>query len=290
MPELPRLNGVIRALEQGANSGVAFTTFAQADVEGTLAYATSKYDGIVFEMEHNPWDVRALRDCLQYLLNRRLIATSASLAPAVTPIVRIPPNGGEMNQAYAKQALDLGCYGVVWPHISTAEQAYNAVAACRYPRLKTAARYEPAGIRGDGPTGAVRYWGVTQPEYYGRADVWPLDPQGEILVILMIEDTVGIANLEDMLKRVPGIGVLLIGEGDLSQELGFPRQYEHPEVLRHMAEVLRVAKAYNVPVGHPHVDAKNVERILKEGYRFLMPAPTRSYAGLDKGRELTGRK
>jgi len=287
MTEFPRLNSVIGALEEGRP---AFTAFAQADTDTALAMSTSKFDGVVFEMEHNPWDARSLRDCLQYMLNRRQIAERGTVASGVTPMVRIPPNGSEMSNWHAKQALDLGCYGVVWPHISTAEQAYNAVAACRYPRLKTAPRYEPAGIRGDGPTGAVRYWGVTQPDYYSRADVWPLDPQGEILVILMIEDTVGIANLEDMLKRVPGIGVLLIGEGDLSQELGFPRQYEHPEVLRHMAEVLRVAKARNVPVGHPHVDAKNVERILKEGYRFLMTAPTRSYAGLDKGRELTGRK
>ena len=30
-----------------------------------------------------------------------------------------------------------------------------------------------------------------------------------------------------MLKNVPGIGAILIGEGDLAQELGYPRQYEH---------------------------------------------------------------
>ena len=120
---------------------------------------------------------------------------------------------------------------MVWPHISTVDQAHNAVASCRYPRLKSAPLYEPAGVRGDGPTAAVRYWGLTQQEYYTRADVWPLNPKGEILVILMIEDTVGITNLPDILKKVPGIGVVLIGEGDLSQELGFPRQYEHPTVL-----------------------------------------------------------
>ena len=91
-------------------------------------------------------------------------------------MVRIPPNGGEYNQWLAKQALDLGVYGVLWPHISTVDQARNAVAACRYPRLPTAPLYEPAGIRGDGPTTAVRYWGLTQQEYYGKADVWPLAP------------------------------------------------------------------------------------------------------------------
>ena len=46
-------------------------------------------------------------------------------------------------------------------------------------------------MRGDGPTAAVRYWGVSQQEYYDRADVWPLNPKGEIFVILMMEDTRG---------------------------------------------------------------------------------------------------
>ncbi|MBM3486876.1 MAG: aldolase, partial [Alphaproteobacteria bacterium] len=196
MTDIPRLNGVIRALETG---GPTFTAFAPADIDATLAMSTSNYDGIVFEMEHQPWDIRALRDCFQYLLNRRQIATAGSLAPAVTPMVRIPPNGEEKNQWFAKQALDIGAYGIVWPHISTVDQARNAVAACRYPRLPSAARHEPAGVRGDGPTAAARYWGLTQQEYYARTDVWPLDPKGEILVILMIEDTQAIRNLDQML-------------------------------------------------------------------------------------------
>jgi 4-hydroxy-2-oxoheptanedioate aldolase len=287
MSEVPRLNGVIGVLEQGKST---FVTFAAAEIDAAVALSTSKYDGVVYEMEHNPWDGRALRDCLQYMLNRRQIAQRGSVAPAVTPMVRIPPNGGEHNQWLAKQALDLGVYGIVWPHISTVDQARNAVAACRYPRLKSAPLYEPAGTRGDGPTQAVRYWGLTQQEYYDRADVWPLNPKGEILVILMIEDTEGIANLDAMLRTVPGIGAILIGEGDLSQELGFPRQYEHPVVMQHKLEIVRICKQHGVAVGHPHVDSNNVEAILNEGYRFLMPAPVRSYAALDKGRKLANRE
>jgi len=281
-----RLNGIIRALEQGKP---AFTCFTQPDIESVLALSTSNYDGIVFELEHNPWDVRALRDGLQYMLNRAQIAKSGSVAPAVTPMVRIPANGGEMNQTYAKQALDLGVYGIVWPHISNEEQAYNAVAACRYPRLPSAPRYEPQGIRGDGPAAAARYWGLSQQEYYKKADVWPLDPEGEILCVLMIEDTQGIKNLDSILRNVPGIGAILIGEGDLGQELGIPRQYDHPLLLEHMAQVVETCKAHNVHVGHPHVDANNVERLLNEGYTFLMAAPVRTYTALEKGRQLAGR-
>jgi 2-keto-3-deoxy-L-rhamnonate aldolase RhmA len=73
-------------------------------------------------------------------------------------------------------------------------------------------------------------------EYYAKADVWPLAPQGEILVGLMIESTQAIENLDDILANVPGIGFVLIGEGDLSQELGLARQYEHPEVLAAMRQ------------------------------------------------------
>ena len=286
MAELPRLNAVIGALEQGKPT---FVTFTGAGIDNAVALSQTKYDGIVFEMEHNPWDAAILRDSLQYMLNRGQILKTGSPAPGVTPMVRIPPNGSEKNQFLAKQALDLGCYGIVWPHVSTVDEAYNAVASCRYPRLKTAERYEPAGARGDGPTQAVRYWGIGQQDYYKKADVWPLDPHGEILVILMIEDTAGIENLEAMLTKVPGIGVILIGEGDLSQELGYPRQYEHPKVVEAMARIVATCKKHNVAVGHPHVDASNVERLLGEGYRFLMPAPVRSYAALDKGRQLAGR-
>jgi 4-hydroxy-2-oxoheptanedioate aldolase len=286
MATLPRLNGVIRALEVGQH---AFTLFTPCDVESAIALQTSKYDGVVFEGEHNGWDIRALRDGLQYLLNRAQIAKSGSVAPALTPSARIPANGIEKNQFLAKQALDLGCYGIIWPHISTVEEAYNAVAACRYPRMKNKPLYEPAGIRGDGPTQAVRYWGISQQEYYERADVWPLAPQGEIFVIIQIEDLAGIANLGDMLKNVPGIGAVLIGEGDLSQELGYPRQYEHKAVLDAMAQIVDTCKKHNVIVGHPHVEASNAERVIKEGYRYLMCGAPRSFATLEKARGLAGR-
>jgi 4-hydroxy-2-oxoheptanedioate aldolase len=280
-----RLNGIIKALESGKP---AFTTFAQP--EDAVSLATSNYDGLVYELEHNPWDIKGLRDGLQYLLNRAQIAKSGSIAPAVTPMVRVPANGIEMNQSYAKQALDLGVYGVVWPHISDADQAYNAVAACRYPRMKDQPIFEPAGIRGDGPTTAARYWGLGQQEYYKKADVWPLSPEGEIFCILMIEDQMGVENLDDILTRVPGISAILIGEGDMSQELGVPRQYDHPLLRESMAKVVATCKKHNVVVGHPHVDSDNVERILDEGYRFLMAGAGRTYGALNKGLELSGRK
>jgi 4-hydroxy-2-oxoheptanedioate aldolase len=281
-----RLNNVIALLEQGRTP---ITAFSPPTIESAIEFATTKYDGVVFESEHNPYDIKALRDCLQYMLNRKQIVERGSVSPAVTPIIRIPPNGGEMNQWLAKQVLDIGAYGVVWPHISTVEQAYNAVSSCRYPRAKGSPAYEPEGMRGDQPVHAARYWGITPQEYYKKADVWPLAPDGELLVIIMCEDVVAIDNLPRMLKEVKGIGVVLIGEGDLSQNLGHPRQYDHPALVEAMTAIRRICDEHGVVCGHPHVETANAQRVIDEGYKFLMAAPTRSFAGLDACRKITGR-
>lgn len=280
-----RLNSIIRAFEAGQP---AYMAFAKLDKQTAIEMSDSPYDGIVYEMEHNPYDVSALGDALQYMLNRKQIAESGSVAPRVTPIARIPANGIEMNQTFAKQVLDRGCYGVIWPHVATVEQAYNAVASCRYARPKGAALYEPKGVRGDGPANAARYWGLTMAEYYEKADVWPLAPQGEIVVGLMCESTQAIENLDDILANVPGIGFILIGEGDLSQELGFPRQYEHPEVQDAMRRIVETCRKHDVIVGNPHVTANNHRRLLDEGYRVLLSAPKRSYGVVGQARELAG--
>ncbi|CAG0945621.1 4-hydroxy-2-oxoheptanedioate aldolase [Anaerolineae bacterium] len=286
MSDLPRLNGVIKTFLEGKP---AFVSFAQPEISAAIALSELAYDGVVFEMEHNPYDIKTLQDCLQNMLNRRQILQSNTVAPKVTPMVRIPPNGGEQNQWLAKQVLDVGVYGVVWPHVSTVEDARNAVSACRYPRPKDAPRYDPPGLRGDQPSNAARYWGISESQYRTRADVWPLAPDGEVLVILMIEEKRAIENLPKMLEQVPGIGVILIGEGDLSVDLGYPRQYDHPTVTSAVADILSVCKNYAVPCGHPHVNTKNVEGVLQQGFRWLMAGRETTTKALEMGRQASGR-
>jgi 4-hydroxy-2-oxoheptanedioate aldolase len=56
-----------------------------------------------------------------------------------------------------------------------------------------------------------------------------------------------------------------------------------------MARVVETCKKHNVAVGHPHVESGNVERIVKEGYRFLMMAPVPSYGHFTAAQKATGR-
>ena len=227
-------------------------------------------------MEHNPYDIRTLRDCMQYMLDRAQILKSGSLAPAVAPMVRIPPNGGELNQFIAKQVLDIGVYGIVWPHVSTVEEARNAVQACRYPRPREANYYEPAGMRGDAPRDRRALLGDRPADLLQARRHLAANPEGEVLVVIMCEEKRAIRNLPQMLKEVPGIGVVLIGEGDLSQDMGYPRQYDHPEVAAAIDDILAICKDAGVPCGHPHVDANNVEKLVEKGFRWLMPAAGRN--------------
>lgn len=285
---LPRLNRLIAALERGRT---AFGIFSPVgDIHSAVQLSTSRYDGVILEGEHVGWDVRGLRDCLQYLLDPARIAAAGSPAAGVTPIARIPANGVERNQFLVKQALDAGTYGIVFPHIATVEDAYAAVAACRYSRPKDRPLYEPAGRRGDGPFQAARYWGVDMAEYYRRADVWPLAKDGELLVVIQIESVAGAANLRDIVREVPGIGIVLIGEGDLAQDVGYPRQGEHPAVVEVIDSIAAVCHEAGVVVGHPKAEAGNLRRLIDGGFRYLMCAAPRSFEMLDAARTAAGRR
>lgn len=276
-----RLNGIIAALEAGEKPTMAF---ARADREEATQFGLSALTGVLFEMEHTPYSASELKDALAHLMNRKRIVESGSLRPPVTPFVRIPANGAEMNTWMAKQVLDQGVYGVVFPHIATAAQAENAVSACRYARAEGTGT-GPKGLRGDAPNAAARYWGLTVPEYYACADVWPLAPEGEIMVVLMIESVEAMQNLDEIL-RVPGVGAIMIGEGDLSQQLGHPRQYDHPAVVAAKAEILAKAKAAGVKIAHPHVGVANAAEVIEQGFDILFCTPSRSYATLNKVKEL----
>ena len=136
MAEIPRLNGIIKALEAGKH---AIACFQPAEIGTAVEMATSKYDAVVWEMEHLYWDGKQLRDTLQYSLNRWQIVAGGSLAPQVTPLVRIPVNGVEKNQWFAKQALDMGfSYCASGPMVRSSYLADEALGSVRLKRQVSA--------------------------------------------------------------------------------------------------------------------------------------------------------
>ena len=69
------------------------------------------------------------------------------------------------------------------------------------------------GTRGVGSeSSASAIWGVNRDEYIQKADPYPLNPDGELLLGIKIENVRGASNIEQILK-VPGIGFAEMGPG-----------------------------------------------------------------------------
>ena len=244
-----RLNPAIAALEQGRP-------------------ALSGEEWRFFDMEHGAFQMDRLTGFLEQLSNDR----DASGRLRMAPLVRIPTEGDEDFKWAVKQVLDQGVFGVLIPHVDTGEEAANIVKAMRYPRRKESTLQEPRGVRGWGPGRAIQYWGVTQDEYYDKADVWPLNPNGELLAIAMIESGEAVGNIEAIL-RAPGLSAILVVPGDLSIDLGLgPRGNEpFPEVEEAFQKVGAACRAQTAVVCGLADARSNLQQRLDEGWRFILP-------------------
>ena len=182
------------------------------------------YDFILYDLEHDPLDVVGLSLFLRALLDPAQIAKEG-VSVTKPVIVRIPPNGREIhqNQWMIKQILDTGVAGLMFPHIETAEQAINAIKAVRYPQPAGAPHVEPEGLRGASNAIAARYWGMASREYERRSDVWGLQPGADMLVILIIENKLGVQNVRDIARTLKTHSIKVIlwaGGGDMSLSYG----------------------------------------------------------------------
>jgi 4-hydroxy-2-oxoheptanedioate aldolase len=285
MAEKMRYNKIIDLLERG-KPVFSTSTVPNGNLDDLTYIADADYDAVVIEMEHEGFSFSTLRTSLQVLLNRKRIAEKGNLQPDVVPLVRIPPNGRERNQWVIKQALDTGVYGLVLPHLSTVEDAQAAVAAARYPQVLGAQDFEPAGERGWGNRIASRYWGLTPQEYYDAAGLWPLDPDGNILLIGIVEEAEGVKNIRDIVREARGIGAIWAGSGDMSVSMGLRGEASHPAVQENVLRVLAACKEFDVPCATV-ATADDVAMRLEQGFRIIMTAPVRSTPGLAEGRRVT---
>ena len=258
-----RLNKLIELIE---NDQPAFGVLSfDYSLNNARSMATSGLDFVFIDMEHAPFDVERLREFLLGMTNKRSILEKGSLQPDVVPFVRIPAAGGaEELIAQAKQVLDIGVFGIFFPAVHTREQAELAVKATRYPQYNNAPDYEPAGLRGRNPSNAVWYWGIN--DYHAKADVWPLDPEGELLAMMFIESAEGAENIDEIIT-VPGLGAIFIGPSDLSTSMGYASPAA-PQVEEAIQRVLRACLDNNVPCAIT-TGPSSVQQRIEEGFSFV---------------------
>ena len=266
-PKPKHINKAIELLEQGqpiyytgSHEGTA------GSYEQGVKDAQTWADYISYDMEHAPFYVKGLSEYM-----RGLVAGGPTKSGHRTPtvIVNVPVNGTDEASVRAnawmfQQVLATGVHGILLCHADAPGAVRAFVESVRMPIHKIGVdKGVNEGRRGvHGNTTAAKIWGVSVEEYQNKADVWPLNPNGEILIGLKLEDKYALANADQNLK-VPGIGFAEWGPGDMALSLGAKNQ-QAPEMIAARAKILAATKANHVFFLNTG-NANNIVDMIKEG-------------------------
>lgn len=232
-----RFNQVKSKLRDGGTSiGTFMFEFNTTGIARIAAEAGSEF--AVFDMEHTGWSVETIR---------MLIATSR--VTSIPAFVRVPAT----EYHFIARVLDMGAMGIMVPMVESEEQALRIVNSAKYP---------PLGRRGAA-------FGVAHDDYTSGDIIEKINSANrEQLLIAQIETAAGINNVE-AIAAVPGIDVLWIGHFDLTNSLGIPGQFTHPNFVAALERVVRACRQHNKVPGFMASDVENGKALLRQGFRML---------------------
>jgi 4-hydroxy-2-oxoheptanedioate aldolase len=255
------------------------------------ALAATKADYITYEMEHGPLDFKELREFMRGLVEAGPTRTGHK-TPAV--IVTLPISGTtdalRANAWMIQQALAAGVHGILLCNAESPEAARLMIEAARYPFAPHVDGLSQ-GTRGNGSQAyASRMWGVTPQEYMRLADPWPMNPDGELLFGLKIENPRADANVETSV-RVPGIAFAEWGPGDHGFYLmGRPGTYQGGgEAAPQMAAVRRRVLDATKAAGIKFLNACTEDNVIEQIKDGTMICTGGDSPAADKGRAFTKR-
>jgi len=200
-----------------------------------------------------------------------------------TPKISTNPENAIPN---VSKQLNAGVAAISFVHVDTAKELEQGISAMRFA--------SKGGTRPEAIGDAPKYWGLTEKEYREKADVWPLNPNGELLAWAIIETPEGIANLREIIQ-VKGLSAIIIGAGTLRGV--FTNTVDGQRVRDEVAweaanqKILATCKEFKMPCGFPAY-ATDIEERYKQGFRvFIIQAFNESgFQAVEIGRKLAGRK
>ena len=220
----------------GVSLGTFVFEFNTPGIGRIAAQAGAEF--IVYDMEHTGWSVESIRS---------LIATTPY--PTI-PMVRIPTT----EYHFIARSLDVGAMGIMVPMVESREQAEKIVASAKYP---------PVGRRGAA-------FGLAHDGYKGKGGdiLHTMSSSNEQQVLIaQIETAAGVDNVEQI-ANVAGIDVLWIGHFDLTNSLGIPGQFEHPEFLQCVERVSTACQASGKIGGFMSAGVDNSISLVQQGFRM----------------------
>ena len=284
-----RINKCIELLEEGQPIYYA-ATYGGYKEGKSMAQTWADY--ILYSMEHSPVDFGLLREFMKGLVDGGP-TPSGHRTPAVIAIVPVPGTDKDTMTAGAwlvQQALAQGIHGVLLVRVRGPEAVKVFVQSARYPIHKQAIDVIGEGVRGWGSHKFPAWvWGIDEIEYLKKADVWPLNPEGEIMLGLRIEDRHALENTEKSVA-VPGIAFAEHGPRDMGLSYGYLEGRADPpvpeEVNRAGDRVLAACKANGVSF----LDNVLPDNVVQQLDRGIMVGAGRREDSAEVGRRYTKRK
>ena len=291
-----RINRVIELFED--DQPVYYTGLHSFDRD-YLTYEQGKKDASIWAdyinigMEHGAFDMGGLEAYMDGLVDGGP-TPSGHVTPTV--IVELPVQGESAdiiryNAWQIRQILARGVHGILLCEATTPDAVAAFVESCRYKINEIGVGFGlKDGTRGVGSEfKAKEKWGLSDDnDYRSKADPWPLNPNGEILLGLKIETLAGLNNCEQILS-VPGIGFAEMGPGDMSMSMKIKRVPGSPPDPRIKEASARVKKAYDKN-GIKFLESANpgnITEIIDTGARVIAG---QSEEAAQIGRKYTGRQ
>jgi 4-hydroxy-2-oxoheptanedioate aldolase len=239
-------------------------------MEGGVDRALPAFTDLVKGMQ----EAGALRRSPTLRLTHPLIVKSAEIAPdPAKAIVDI-----------SKQ-LNTGVSGLMFVSVESADEVRQGLAAMRFKSR--------GGTRPDDVGMAPAYWGMSEQEYKQKADLWPLNPDGELVNWTIVESKEGLAHVREI-AAVKGIGVLWPGAGTLrgvfstTNDKG-ERVTDQVAWEAAIQQVLAACKEFKVACGYP-ASPDDIEMRMKQGFSvFVMNWGDPGFKAIDIGRKLSNR-
>lgn len=181
--------------------------------------------------------------------------------------------------------LNLGVTGIVFVDVKSADEVKAGLAAMRFA--------SKGGTRPDDVGTAAQVWGMSEREYREKADLWPLNPDGELVNFTIVESKEGLEKVREI-AAVKGIGVLFPGAGTLrgvftSTDAAGQRVFDEAAWEGAIQQVLSACKEFNVPCGYP-ATATDIEKRIQQGFSvFIIGWGEPGFKAVDIGRQVTGR-
>lgn len=295
---MPRINRAIELLESG--QPVYYTAPAGIDYESGLSEAGTWADYLILDYEHHPFDMTALRGFMRGLVDAGP-TRSGHRSPAV--ICTLPASGKSEseildNQWQITHLLNAGVHGLLLCRARDPRAVAAFVRCARFVFQRREVGQTGPGLRGNGgQLNPAEIWGVTPAEYLQIADPWPLNPAGELLLGIKLEDQ-ECAAVAEQCVAVSGIAFSEWGPGDMGMAYGYPTNHDPPYPPEMDAARLKIKSASDAAglaflMGWNDPAMSNAERIAylidQERVSIIPPGPQAAELAAC-GRAHTGRQ